>query len=149
MRADEIAATLEGLALFQGCSPDTLRAIASITTEGDYEKGAMLYDVGDAADNIYVLVNGIVTFKNKLVLNYLNVQKVAGRSIVFGWAAVVAESAKRVGAAQCLEDSKILAINGRQLLDILDRDPKSGFLVMKRMCAVIANTYAEKAEPGL
>lgn len=149
MKINEIAKTLEGIPLFQGCAPETVRAVAKITTEGEYEKGQMLYDAGEPADNIYVLVNGIVTFKNKLVLNYLNVQQVAARSIIFGWAAVVSESARRVGTAQCLEDSKILAINGRQLLDLLDKDPKSGFLVMKRMCAVIADTFAEKAEPSL
>ena len=149
MKTDEIVKALKEIPLFMDCSPETLRAISKIAIEYNCEKGQMLYHVGDAADNLYVLVNGIVTFKTKSVLNYLNVQQVMGRAMIFGWAAVLSNSPKRVGTAQCLENSKIFAINGRQLLDTLENDPKSGFLVMKQMCAVIANTFAEKSEPGL
>lgn len=149
MKSGEIATTLARIPLFEGCSQETLAAIAGIAVEQDYEKGAVLYDAGDAADNVYVLVNGIVTFINKSGLAFLNVQQVMARSMLFGWAAVVSDTPKRVGSAQCLEESKILAIDGRKLLGILDADPKSGLLVMKRMCALIANTFLEKPERGI
>lgn len=149
MKTDEIKQSLQHIPLFEGCNATTLAAIAGIATERDYEKGAVLYEAGDVADNVYVLVDGIVTFIHKSGLAFLNVQKVMGRSIVFGWAAVVSDTPKRVGSAQCLEDSKIVAIDGRKLLDILDSDPKSGLLVMKRMCALIANTFLDKPERGI
>ena len=64
--------------------------------------------------------------------------------MIFGWVALVPEHPLRLGRAQCLDKSKILAINGSLLLDILEKDPKSGFLVMKRLCSLIASTFVEK-----
>jgi CRP-like cAMP-binding protein len=134
--------------LFRGCSEPVLAGIATLATEHDYQMGDVIYDTSDKATDVYILVNGIVTFINKSGLVFINnltpIQQVVERSMVFGWAALVPQYPKRLGRAQALEKSKILSINGKNLLDILDQNPECGYLVMKRLCSLIASTFVEK-----
>lgn len=144
LKADEVKDLLGHVSLFKGCTDHTLAEIARIAVESDYEKGQIIYEPGDKADNVYILVDGIVTFINKAGLEFLNVQRVMGRSMVFGWVALVPQYPNRIGTAQCLEDSTILAINGDAVLGILDNDTQSGYRVMKSLCSLIAGTFVEK-----
>ena len=144
LKTEEVKDVLGHIPLFKGCADQTLKDIASNAHEIDFEKGQIVYEPGEVAANIYVLVNGIVTFINKAGQGFLNVQQVMETSMVFGWVALVPEHPNRLGHAQCLENSKILAINGDILLGILEKDPQSGFLVMKRLCSLIASTFVEK-----
>ena len=144
IKTEQLTSMLGHTPLFQGCADSTLTDIAMNVTEIDYEKGDFIYEAGDKADNVYVLVNGIVTFISKTGLGFLNVQRVMERTMIFGWIALVPEHPNRIGSAQCLENAKILSINGDKLLGILEKDPKAGFLVMKRLCSLIASTFVEK-----
>ncbi len=125
-----------------------LQRLRRLPLRSTIEKGDIIYATGDDSINVYVLVNGIVTFLNKSSLVFINnltpLQRVFEHSMIFGWAALVPEYPHRLGSAQCLEDSKILSINGAKLLNILERDTQSGFLVMKRLCSLIASTFVEK-----
>ena len=143
-KTQEVKDILGHTPLFKGCADQTLKNIAVNAREIDFEKGQIVYETGEVADNVYVLVNGVVTFITKTSQGILNVQRVMGTSMIFGWVALVPEHPHRLGRAQCLENSKILAINGDLLLGILEKDPQSGFLVMKRLCSLIASTFVEK-----
>lgn len=131
--------------LFKGCSDSTLTDISKIAVELNLELGQEIYRPGEMADNVYVLVEGIVTFINKSGLEFLNVQGAIERSMIFGWAAMVPGQPNRIGTAQCLEHSKILSINGPQLLKILDEDIASGYSVMKTLCELITSTLEGKS----
>ena len=141
LRTEEVKDILGHIPLFKGCAEQTLKDIAVNAREIDFEKGQIIYEPGEVAADIYVLVNGIVTFINKSVQGFINDQRVMERSMIFGWVALVPEYPRRLGLAQCQENSKILAINGDLLLGILGKDPDSGFLVMKRLCSLIADTF--------
>ena len=144
LATEQVKELLGHVSLFKGCTDSTLTDIAKIAAELDCDKGQVIYEAGDNAANVYVLVNGIVTFINKSGLGFLNVQRVMEQSMVFGWVALVPGHPNRLGRAQCLEDSKILSIPGDTLLGILEHDTQSGFLVMKRLCSLIASTFVEK-----
>ena len=144
LKTEQVKDILGHNSLFKLCNDRTLTDIAMIAVELDLEKGQIIYRPGHDAVNVYVLVEGIVTFINKAGLEFLNVQQVMDRSRVFGWVALVPEHPHRIGTAQCLENSKILSINGEQLLGILDQDTQSGYLVMKSLCSMIASTFDQK-----
>jgi toluene monooxygenase system ferredoxin subunit len=85
-----------------------------------------------------------VKFTTDLGVGTLNVETLMKRHMVFGWAALIPEHPRRLGNAICLEDSKLLLINGDALLDVLGTHPQSGFVVMRRLCSMIANTFIEQ-----
>ncbi len=144
LATDDIQHMLNEIPLFAGSSPEALSEIARIAEERDCRKGQVVYEDGSEALETYVLVKGMVSFTTSHGTGHLNVQSLMKRHMIFGWAALVPEHPRRLGSAKCLEDSKLLVINGDALLDILGRHPKSGFLVMKRLCSLIASTFVEK-----
>ena len=144
LATDDIQHMLDEIPLFAGCSPEALSEIARIAEERDCKKGEVIYEDGSEALETYVLVKGMVSFTTSHGTGHLNVQSLMKRHMIFGWAALVPEHPRRLGSAKCLEDCKLLAIDGDALLDILGRHPKSGFLVMKRLTSLIASTFVEK-----
>jgi toluene monooxygenase system ferredoxin subunit len=57
---------------------------------------------------------------------------------VFGWAALLDSQPRRIARATCLERSHVLHINGKQALRVLEGDPASGYVVMRRLSSLIA-----------
>ena len=137
LKFDEIQTVLNETPLFAGCDAQTLASIAKIAVERDCLKGDVIYETGGEALETFVLVRGLVSFTTRTGVGLLNVQSVMKRHMIFGWAALVPEHPHRLGSAKCLEDSKVLVLNGDELLEILGRQPQSGFLVMKRLCSLI------------
>ena len=61
---------------------------------------------------------------------------------VFGWAALLESQPVRIARATCLEKSTLLRINGRGALKVLEADPASGYIVMRRLSSLIARYLA-------
>ena len=61
---------------------------------------------------------------------------------VFGWAALLDNQPTRIATAKVLEKSALLRINGKAALKILETDPASGYVVMRRLSALIARFLA-------
>ncbi|MEQ1713847.1 MAG: cyclic nucleotide-binding domain-containing protein [Hyphomicrobium sp.] len=140
----QIKEMLNEIPLFAGCSPEALAGIARIVVERDGKRGESIYEAGDQALDMYVLVKGLVSFTTKSGVGHLHVETLMKRHMIFGWAALVPEHPKRLGNAKCLENCKLLSINGDALLEVLGRHPQSGFVVMTRLCSMIASTFIEK-----
>lgn len=141
----QIHDVLNEIPLFAGCSPDVLRSLASIARERQYAKGEVIYEAGEQALEMYVLLHGLVSFKTASGVGHLFVETLMKRHMIFGWAALVPEHPRRLGSATCMEASTVLVMNGDSIMEILTNEPQAGFLVMKRLCSMIASTFIDKA----
>jgi toluene monooxygenase system ferredoxin subunit len=123
--------------LFTGLAPDTLAKLISLAKKERYPAGATLYRPGDAAEDFYVLDAGRVEFQIG--------QDPAGfmlkKGEVFGWAALLESHPQRIASARVLESATVLRINGRQALGVLESDPASGYVVMRRLAGLIARFF--------
>ncbi len=144
LNSEQIQSMLNEIPLFAGCSAATLSDIAKIAIERDASKGETIYEADSQALDMFVLVRGLVSFKTASGVGHLHVETLMKRHMIFGWAALIPEHPSRLGSATCLEDCKLLSINGDALMEILGRHPQSGFLVMKRLCSMIASTFIDK-----
>jgi len=126
--------------LFAGVSDATLERLIGIAVSETFEAGATLYSIGDPAEDIYVLESGRVNF----VIGREDRTTAAGFALrkgeVFGWNALLEQYPHRIATATCLETSTLLRINGGKMLQVLESDPASGFLVMRRLSSLI-NRY--------
>lgn len=144
LTADQKRDMLHEIPLFAGCSSETLQGIANIAKEQDCGNGEVIYESGSEAVDMYVLLRGLVSFKTAHGTGHLHVETIMKRHMIFGWAALIPEHPRRLGTATCLEDCKLLVINGDLVMEHLAKDPQSGFLVMKRLSSMIASTFIEK-----
>ena len=128
--------------LFNGIAAGTIDSLAALARRESYPPGAMLYRPGDPAEDFFVLDSGRVEFLvgrgDRTALGGFMLKK----GEVFGWAALLDGYPARIASARCLEHSTLLRINGKEALGVLERDPAAGFVVMRRLSALIARYLA-------
>jgi toluene monooxygenase system ferredoxin subunit len=138
--------TLNVAELFIGISPRTLPELDKLIRREEHEAGATLYNPGDPAEYFYVLDSGKVEF-----LIGRDRTRPAGfvlrKGEVFGWAALLDSQPIRIAKATCLEKSAVLRMNGREVLKILEADPASGYIVMRRLSLLIMRHLARSDAP--
>jgi toluene monooxygenase system ferredoxin subunit len=132
------ASALRASALFKGIGDQTLRALETLARRETFESPGTIYDIGDPADDIYVLEAGRVEF----VIGREDRTSLAGfmlrRGEAFGWAALLEDHPRRIARAACLEPSVVLRINGAKALELLEADAAAGYLVMRQLSQLIA-----------
>jgi toluene monooxygenase system ferredoxin subunit len=128
--------------LFSGISDATRERIAALASTEAFDSGGKLYEIGDRADDFFILQSGRIEF----VIGRAERTSPAGFALrkgeVCGWAALLENEPVRIARATCLEPSSALRINGREALQALEADPASGFVVMRRLSALIARYLA-------
>lgn len=123
--------------LFSGISEATLDRLGQLARREEYPGGTTLYNVGDPTDDIYVLESGRVEF----LIGRDDRTSAAGfmlrKGELFGWAALLENQPRRIAKAACLEQSALLRLNGEETLKVLESDPASGYLVMRKLSTLI------------
>jgi toluene monooxygenase system ferredoxin subunit len=123
--------------LFTGLASATLEKLVSLAKKESHPAGATLYRPGDAADDFYVLDSGRVEFQ----IGHDPAGFMLKKGEVFGWAALLESHPQRIASARVLESATVLRINGRQALGVLESDPASGYVVMRRLAGLIARFF--------
>jgi len=128
--------------LFNGIGPATLEALAQLAKREEFAEGAVLYKPGDPAQDFFVLESGRVEFQIGRDARANRAGFMLRKGEVFGWAALLENHPQRIAGARALENSVLLRVNGKQALKLLESDPASGFVVMRRLSALIARFLA-------
>lgn len=126
---------------FQVVSDTMLRRIAELGKRASYDKGAVIYDAGDTAGDIYIIVSGKVEHALEPGVNARRPVQLLGAGDVFGWAALLEKYPHRLAKAVVVEPAEIIRINGDDLLRLLESDPDSGDVVMSRFATMITRDY--------
>ena len=128
--------------LFAGASEATLAKLAALAAREEYEPGAVVYNVGDPAGDFFVLDSGRVEFQIGRDDRTSPAGFMLRKGEVFGWAALLDSQPRRIASATALEGSVLLRINGGDALAVLESDPPSGYLVMRRLSSLITRYLA-------
>ncbi|HVJ11977.1 MAG TPA: Rieske 2Fe-2S domain-containing protein [Burkholderiales bacterium] len=123
--------------LFTGLASATLEKLISLAKKESHPAGALLYRPGDAAEDFFVLDSGRVEFQ----IGRDPAGFMLKKGEVFGWAALLESHPQRIASARVLESATVLRINGRQALGVLESDPASGYVVMRRLAGLIARFF--------
>ncbi|MBS0445898.1 MAG: cyclic nucleotide-binding domain-containing protein [Proteobacteria bacterium] len=128
---------LKACELFKGVADATLARLDAIAVREEHDSLATVYDMGDPADDLYILESGRVEF----VIGREDRTSLAGfmlrKGEMFGWAALLEEQPRRIARAVCMEKSMLLRFSGKAMLDALAAEPAAGFLVMRQLSALI------------
>jgi len=141
----EVLAVLRGTAILAGVSERTLAKIARAARRRRFEEDDRVYEMGDPAENLYVVAAGRLRFTLGGGSRIEGKGSIIQPGDILGWAALVADLPRRIATVVSLERSELLEIRGEALLDILAADPQAGFLVMQRLARMIAQTFLEQS----
>lgn len=129
---------LKRIEFFADMTEEELRAIQKISNEESYRAGDFIFREDTPAEHLYVLKSGKVSIDIKVASgSYLSVLTVSSFAEPFGWSALVAPF-KFSATARCVEDSTILSIDGWKLMELIERDYRMGFLIMRRIAKIIS-----------
>ena len=129
---------LSAAELLGGVAGPTLQALTDLAKKEQYDAGRAVYDVGDAADDFFILEAGRVEFLIGRDERVSPAGFMLRKGEVFGWAALLDSQPRRIARATSLEPSQVLRINGKAAIAVLEADPASGYLVMRRLSSLIA-----------
>ena len=122
---------------FAGLAPAQRERVAALGRLENYRQDSQIYNLGDAAADFYVLVDGMVRFSIGLGSRRTAAGQVLRRGEVFGWAALVEQAPKRIASAYCITPCAVLAMSGDQLLLLMEADHSLGFRLMKQLNSLI------------
>jgi CRP-like cAMP-binding protein len=126
--------------LFRDLPHEQISALASICEVENFSKGALIFDESERAEKLFILLEGRVSIRMRLTSKpqSVTVSVLNGSRQSFGWSGIVSPN-YYTAFALCEEDCVVLAIQGQALLEILRREPVSGFDVMMRISEVISS----------
>jgi len=134
------------LSFFDNLETTQLDLLRSLFSPCEFSSGMHLFEQGECAENLYLVVNG------EIVVNYkpddgpaLVVAHVSSGGIV-GWSAALGSQAYTSGAYAASQCS-LLRVRGSDLRQLCETDPQTGAILLDRLAAVIAerlrNTHAQ------
>ena len=139
--AESIVEILRQTMPLQVAGSDLLRKIAALGRRVSYDQGAVLYDVGDDADDLYIIVSGKVEHTLEPGVHARLSTQTLKQGDVFGWAALLEKTPRRLAKAVCESATEVVRIGGDELLRVLATDPDIGDVVMSRFATMITREY--------
>jgi len=136
---------LKRCGVFLGLSDGALHKIANLPScrEEAYQAGETMFREGDRAVDIHVLAEGEVSLvvgmtqsapqpKGEVIVDILR------KGEVCCWSALVPPHELTLSGI-CTKPSKVVVINGAELVSLMDKEPHIGYEVMQGFLRVIGN----------
>lgn len=131
---------LRNVELFEGATEELLTKVTGIAEGKNFTLGEMIFEEGEKAEWIYILLEGKVRISIDLTSKptYVTVAMLSEPNWAFGWSGIVAPY-RYTATATCDEDTRVLAIPGIKFEEILDQEAECGCKVMKKLTELISN----------
>ena len=139
MAANTAAASklLRHTAFFGELTRTQLDRVALLCRTESYPQDSPVYTLGQGAENLYVLVDGMIRFTIGLGNRSTRAGQVLKRGEVFGWAALVESAQTRIATALAITPCTVLAIDGAQLTIMMEEDHTLGYRLMRQLNELI------------
>lgn len=135
---------LKGFGLFGGLSETELAGIARLCRERTHESGSVIFTIGGSATDVYLLKTGKVDIQIEFKIYEQEIRATVytvGKGEIFGWSALVPPH-RLTASARCQGKADVIMINGKELIEILEKDKRIGYVVMKNLSALISSRLA-------
>jgi len=135
---------LKSFSLFGGLGEAELAEISKLCRERTYEDGSVIFTIGGFATDVYLLKTGKVDIQIEFKIYDYEIMVTVytvGKGEIFGWSALVPPH-RLTASARCQGKADIIMINGKELMELLEKDRGIGYVVMKNLSAFISSRLA-------
>lgn len=137
----EIMRMLKKQSFFSGLSDGQLSEVAKLSRMRRVKEGEELAKEGDAADEFYIVKTGAVSISTVVDGKPISVTEIeSGR--LFGWSWLISPY-KWTFSAYAVEDSQLLAVQGKALREKCEEDKELGYLLIKKVAETTASRLIE------
>jgi toluene monooxygenase system ferredoxin subunit len=124
---------------FSGLDRGQRVRVAALARVVRYPADTRIYSLGDPADDFYVLADGMVRFTLGVGRRDTSAGEIIRRGEVFGWAALVETTQRRIATAYCLTPCAVIALPGAGLGALMEGDHTLGYALMKQLSILLTS----------
>lgn len=129
------------LELFSVFSEDQLDELSKITEAKFFSKGDRIYQKGDRASEMLVVLKGLVSLREINPGDNVGIAfEKRERGEFFGSASFMKPQEYTLTAV-CLEDTEVAAIDANQLFELCEADSNLGYKFMKKIAQIYFERY--------
>ena len=129
--------------LFGTLTESQLNILLSDSSVESLPEGKIIFRQGDEANHLYVLIEGMVALSAKTGERFdFLTSKVEKEGAAFGIPSLI-EPFRYNMTATCLKPSKVLVIDAGVVRLDMERDPKMGMEIMKKLASIYFNRLSE------
>jgi CRP-like cAMP-binding protein len=123
--------TLQEIDFLRGFAPDHLKQIADIAQLRNFKKHEVVFNEGQRADNLYLIVKGSVLLEvGGTEIGCKHILTIS-KGELFGWSSQT-EDPRYAAKAIAVEPLEVVQIDGARMRKICDSDPKFGYQFLHR-----------------
>ncbi len=134
-----ILETLKTIPWFLDLNQRQLEMLASISSIIDVKAGQTIFCEGDQLEHMYIILEGEVAIDMAVPTRGVVRISVAEPLDIIGWSKMTPVVRQRVGTTIALKNTRLLLIQGDELLSLCDQDRQVGYVVFKRLANVVAS----------
>ncbi len=129
--------------LFGTLNDSQLNILLSYSSVESMPEGKIIFHQGDDANHLYLLIEGMVDLSVKTgeKVDFLT-SKIEKEGSAFGIPSLIEPFRYNV-TATCLKPSKVLVIHAGHVKTEMERDPKMGMEIMKKLVTIYFNRLNE------
>ena len=128
---------------FQSVPKPLLKTLVALSRSVRYEKGQLIYDIGDPAEDLYIVYLGEVAVIFPPGGELENLSRAMRSGSVFGWDALFKnrsiELSYRLGRARVRDEAELMLINADEMENLFDADYAAYRIMMGRFVSMIAH----------
>jgi CRP/FNR family transcriptional regulator len=129
--------------LFGNLNESNLNTVLSRSSVESFPEGKTIFSQGDEANHLYILIEGMLNLSVKTGEKFAFLtSKVEKEGAAFGIPSLIEPFRYNV-TATCLKPSKVLVINAGRLKMDMEKDPKMGLEIMKKLVSIYFNRLNE------
>jgi CRP/FNR family transcriptional regulator, cyclic AMP receptor protein len=128
---------LRGLRFLSGVGDEVLKTIASVATLKEFPAGAVVFREGQSESHIYLVVTGGVALEVRLAGRDARRIQTVGAGELLGWSPVLGQITM-TATARTVDPTRLIAVDGTQLVSLCEHNPKFGYEFMKRTALALA-----------
>jgi CRP/FNR family transcriptional regulator, cyclic AMP receptor protein len=125
--------------VFSGLTENELAEIARLCVRRYFDSNAIIFEPDTPSEDIFILEEGNDAVQIEVPLGFSE-GKIAIHTLskgeTFGWAPLGTRSFK-IATARCLDRVSVIAINGKQLINLCERTNHIGYIVMRNLFDII------------
>lgn len=148
IRSERILAAVRTLPMFRGLAPDDQARITALATVREFARGDLLWNMGDPADALTVIVKGRVKIvrhadAGDVILEIFGDGESVGAIAVYNYMPYPA-------AAVAMEPTSVLVLPRREYFELLDRNPEFARAIIRELTRLtVALTHRLEEMRGL
>jgi CRP-like cAMP-binding protein len=131
--------------LFSDLANETVAEIARLCREITLAKGEFVFRIGDPSKELYILAEGCVDLGfGATTADGSTAGSIGEPGDVFGWGALVGETNYRLINAICLQQTRLVTVDGLALMNVLEGS-SGGFVFLRKLLGIILNRIVSLA----